>query len=506
MQASNQVALYIRVSSEAQVDGYSLEGQEAVLREDVKKRGKIVFRVYRDEGISGVREDRKGFNALLKDAKNGLFSEVLVWSISRISRKLAYFLKVTDELKTLGIALRSVSERIDINTPMGQFSLTMMAAVAEMQRESWMEASLLGMKKRAKMGRHNGGNMLGYQVVPDHDDPRGGSKLTIIQEEAAIVELIFTLYVQGLGYKAIVNRLNTEGKTTKMGRSFSINGISVILKNPIYAGWVKFHNSLHEGIHEPIISQELWAIVQERLNANTKAAAKIVDHEYLLAAVLRCPECNSTMVPSHAKNRRKNGTFRLNHYYICSAYLNKGRTVCRPNNIRADGVEEEVFIWLDDILNNPFWIKKIARTIKEKNLGESNNQKMKARLEDIVLRQKELLVKYENGRICKEDMVVEAQALKLEKEKLSASLVANDENKEQLKWSEKDIQVAFKQLHIILAKATADKKRKLIRAMVEKVLVNNNRQIAEIELRAPLPVRVGVDGAAMTIYKAIQQQ
>ena len=153
MPKEQQVALYVRVSTEDQVEGHSLAAQEALLRNDAKLRGKLVHKVYQDAGVSGVREDRKGLNELLRDAKKGCFGEVLVWTVSRVSRKLSYLLHIVEELKSLGIAFRSISEQFDITTPMGQFALTMMGAVAQMQRESWMESSHISMEKRAKSGR-----------------------------------------------------------------------------------------------------------------------------------------------------------------------------------------------------------------------------------------------------------------------------------------------------------------------------------------------------------------
>ena len=262
MQKEQQVALYIRVSSEAQVDGYSLEAQEAVLTNDAKQRSKLVYKVYQDAGISGVREDRRGLNELLRDARDGKFGEVLVWTVSRVSRKLSYLLKVVEELKTLGIAFRSLCEQFDITSPMGHFALTMMGAVAQMQRESWMESSRISMEKRVKSGRWSGGMMLGYRMVPDEGDARGGSKLEVVEDEAETVRRIFSMYAAGLGYKAIANRLNTEGLAGKTGKSFSINSVKGILANAVYVGKTRFGDEYFDGIHEPIISEEVWMTVQ----------------------------------------------------------------------------------------------------------------------------------------------------------------------------------------------------------------------------------------------------
>src|SRR5699024_5085972 len=131
----------------------------------------------------------------------------------------------------------------------------------------------LGMKQRALEGLWNGGVVFGY----DQNDKK---MLVINQKEAAVVRLIYNLYSDGKGLKAIANHLNKAGHRTKRNRYFSINGIAQILDNPVYIGqirWLQFENwdtqrrrgknpnpIRVEGKHEAIISDELWSIVQAR--------------------------------------------------------------------------------------------------------------------------------------------------------------------------------------------------------------------------------------------------
>ena len=509
MQAGHRVALYVRVSSEAQVDGYSLDAQEAVLKEDVKKRGKQVYKVYRDEGISGIREDRKALNQMLKDARNGCFGEVLVWTVSRVSRKLSYFLKVIEELRNLGIAFRSLTERFEADTPLGQFSLTMMAAVAQMQRESWMESSRISMEKRVKSGRHNGVRLLGYQSVPDEDDPRGGTKLTIVPEEAETVREIFSLYAAGLGYKAIVNRLNSEGKTSKNGKPFSISAIQLILNNPFYIGKVRFADLREDGIHEAIVSQEVWDAVQARLTVRSKPVEKKIDHEYLLSGILRCPVCGSGMVPGHTKSPRKDGSFRVNHYYHCGAYLNKGKSACQTNSVRAIEADEKLLTWLAEFLSNPFWQKKVWEVVKQRQDTHTSpaiekHQQAETSLAEIVKQQKHLLQQYEDELIDKDLFLEKMQLMKTARAEWQAVLDACDElPSSELEWTMEDIKRAFQTFRQMLSRTAANGKRELIRALIARVTVNEKREVAEMELKLPLPPVEGQD--ATTVLLPLQQ-
>ncbi|MCE5286069.1 MAG: recombinase family protein [Pelosinus sp.] len=493
MQKERYVAIYIRVSTAEQVDGHSLKGQEAETRADVQARGKFVYKVYQDAGVSGAAEDRKGLNALLHDAKEGYFGEVLVWTVSRISRKLSFLLKVVEVLKAEGIAFRSISEQFDVTTPIGQFALTMMGAVAQMQRESWMESSHIGMQKRAKSGRWGGGMMLGYQMVPEEEDPRGGGKLVIVEAEAEIVKRIFAMYAEGMGYKTIASRLNEEGKVGKTGASFTVSTIHDILINAVYVGKVRFGDEYYAGIHPPLVSSELWEIVQQTINRRSKPVKKKIDHEYLLSGVLKCPVCHSGMIPMHTKGKRSDGTYRYNYYYVCSAYLNKGSAVCKSNLVVAEESEHKVLIWLMQFFTSPFWLEKVTYAI-QKRMEAINKpilyecKQVEQHLVRIERCQSELLRRYENDLISKDSFLAEAQRLKNEKAGWQGQLTTNKPvTTTMASWSKEDIQGAFRSFQRVLMQASADKKRHLIRNLFSRIVVNDKRQVAEVELN-PMPV------------------
>ena len=509
MQKEHQVALYIRVSTEDQIEGHSLAGQETMLRNDAKLRGKLVYRVYQDAGVSGVQEDRKGLNELLRDAKKGHFGEVLVWTVSRISRKLSYLLQVVEDLKSLDIAFRSISEQFDITNPMGQFALTMMGAVAQMQRESWMESSHIGMEKRAQSGRWGGGRMLGYQMVPDAEDPRGGGKLVIVPEEAETVKDIFTMYADGLGYKAIVNRLNVAGKVGKNGRAFSSSTVRAILVNAAYVGKTRFGNEYHDGIHEPIISEEVWNFVQERISSRSTPVRKLVNREFLLSGLLRCPVCGSGMIPKHTRNRRSDGSYRYHYYYACGAYLNGGASVCKANSVLADNAEEMVITWLNEFLTSPFWRHRVAEAIQQRyeTIAKPKlNERKQAEqyLTNIAKSQSEILRSYEDDVLDRESFMAEMQRLKAEKEDWQAKLMESEPvTTSSTCWSSEDVRGAFRSFRQVLVQAKADQKRQLIRNLIARIKVNAKRQVSEFELN--LMPTLAADGTAepMSLQVAI---
>lgn len=174
----------------------------------------------------------------------------------------------------------------------------------------------------------------------------------IDEKEAETVRYIYDLYASGKGYKAIVNQINKEGYKTKRGNMFSVAQLKTILTNPVYIGKVRFNvrqnwnekrrNNINpdpiisNGIHEAIISDDLWERVQSIMKQKTGKPSRIYDGEYPLTGILRCPECGAGMVISSTTNTLKDGTKKRIVYYTCGSWKNKGTAVCHSNSIRVE--------------------------------------------------------------------------------------------------------------------------------------------------------------------------
>ncbi len=463
MDGNNAVAIYVRVSTEQQVDGFSLEAQEEVLRQDVKRRGKWVYQVYKDAGVSGAKAEREGLGQLMADARQGRFGEVLVWKVSRVSRRLHLLLKLIEELDMIGIAFRSHSERFDAASGIGKFSLTMLGAVAQMQRESWMESSRIGSEKRFRSGRWNGGRVFGYRSVPDPDDPRGGTMLTVVPGEAEVVRRIFELYDEGLGYKRIVRRLNDEGCQTLKGDLFSVWNIKSILENPVYIGLVRFAGERTIGIHQPIINRELWNKVQER-KGEGRRASRMVEREYLLSGLLRCPECGGPMVPIHKNKVRGDGSRKVYHYYQCAANLNKGKAACHANLVMADRIETAVLDKIMMILSDPYWTRQVVETILQTQTGtaERVDPDREAKITEVTRRKRDLLLLFENEKISLNDFKARMMGLKEKETALGSVATPKPAPKPEHRLIESQIRKALQSMRKVFNAATTRQKRSLI--------------------------------------------
>jgi site-specific DNA recombinase len=257
-EASKKAVGYVRVSTEEQRDsGLSLGAQREAIEAFAKSQGYELVAIVEDAAISGATKpvERPGFSRILALAQQEAFGILLVWKFDRLARHLRYAVATTQTLsEDYGVTLRSVTEPIETESPMGQTIFTIFAGMAMMEREAITERTLMGRKAKAKQGGFAGGKApYGYRR-----DKEGG--LEVVPEEAAIVRRIFALQKEGLGTKAIAARLNTEGVPTRGGRPWIFSTIHGIVHNAKYEGKVEYYFQATEeypfvelGHHEAIL-------------------------------------------------------------------------------------------------------------------------------------------------------------------------------------------------------------------------------------------------------------
>lgn len=152
--------LYTRVSTEIQVDGYSLEAQKERLRKEAEHRGMKVVGEYSDEGKSGKNiKGRPEFQKMLGDIKDGKdkVDYVLVFKLSRFGRNAADTLNSLQYMEDFGVNLLCVEDGIDSAGAAGKLMISVLAAVAEIERENIKEQTMAGRRQKARDGRWNGG-------------------------------------------------------------------------------------------------------------------------------------------------------------------------------------------------------------------------------------------------------------------------------------------------------------------------------------------------------------
>ena len=144
-----KAALYLRVSTSEQ----TTLNQELELKKYCELQGFEVYKIYKDEGVSGAKTSRPQLDEMLYDMRQKLFDCLVVWKFDRLGRSTAHLLQVLEELKNKDVRLIATSQNIDTSTPMGKFFFTILSGFAEMEREMIRERIKLGLKRRRKEGK-----------------------------------------------------------------------------------------------------------------------------------------------------------------------------------------------------------------------------------------------------------------------------------------------------------------------------------------------------------------
>ncbi|PTL16784.1 recombinase RecB [Staphylococcus gallinarum] len=369
---------YIRVSTERQVEGYSIEGQITQIEQYCQFNGYELVDIYADRGISGKSMNRPELQRMLNDAKNGKLDCVMVYKTNRLARNTSDLLTIVEELHRQNVEFFSLSERMEVKNSTGKLMLQILASFSEFERNTILENIYNGQHQRALEGYYQGNLPLGYNNIPDNK-----KELMINQHEANIVKYIFESYAKGHGYRKIANALNHKGYVTKKGNPFSISAVTYILSNPFYIGKIQFAKYkdwndkrrkglndkpvIAEGKHTPIISQDLWDKVQARKKQVSKKPQVHGKGTNILTGLISCPQCSAPMAASNTTNTLKDGTKKRIRYYSCSNFRNKGSKVCSANSVRADVIEKYVMDQILEIVKSDKVLKQVVERVNQEN-------------------------------------------------------------------------------------------------------------------------------------------
>ena len=293
MKKKTKVYIYTRVSTAMQVDGYSLDAQKSKMKAFADYNEYEIVGEYEDAGKSGKSiEGRLQFNQMMDDIKSGKdsVSYVLVFKLSRFGRNAADVLSTLQIMQDFGVNLICVEDGIDSSKDAGKLMISVLSAVAEIERENIRVQTMEGRIQKAREGKWNGGFApYGYKLVDGN--------LEINEEEAEAIRIIFDLYANtDIGANGISKYLEDHGILKIIRQNgktplFNAHLIRIILKNPVYCGKIAYgrrktekvhgtRNDYHlveqdnfllvDGLHEAIVSDEIWQKVQIKRLAQAK--------------------------------------------------------------------------------------------------------------------------------------------------------------------------------------------------------------------------------------------
>lgn len=356
------------------------------------------IKIYSDEGFTGYNTNRPQLQKLMTDIKKNKIQCVIVYRLDRISRNVADFCNLKNELLQYDVKFISVTENFDTSTPMGVAMLMISSVFAQLERDTIAERIRDNMYELAKTGRWLGGNTpLGYksqkiETIDIDGKKRSLYKLDVIPEEAETIKLLWTKMLELKGLSKLETYLLNNGIKTRNGNNFSRFSLVTIFKNPVYViadekinnffeekGATIYHNSNEQnkkniydkklgliaynkrleitgkaksfkdinewiiavGKHNGLITSDqfisVWNLITNNQNKRLRAPQQ---NTSILSGIIKCKHCGSYMRPRLRNSIASNGE--RNFSYLCELKDKSRKKQCQCKNI--NGIETDKLV------------------------------------------------------------------------------------------------------------------------------------------------------------------
>lgn len=455
MQNKMMVVGYARVSTDNQLENYSIEEQTERLKSYCAAKDWILVQTYVDGGYSGGNTDRPALQQMLAEIHKGKIDAVVVYKLDRLSRSQKDTLTlIEDELLSHGTDFVSINENFDTSTPFGRAMIGILSVFAQLEKDQITERFTMGRIGRSKAGYfHGGGNApTGYDYVD--------SELVINEYEAQQVRKVFNMFLAGSSINAIHRGLE-KAYTTK----WSAAKVRNVLKNSVYIGKVKFMKEEHQGAHEPIIEETIFRAANALLSSSARNG-EITSYqktpfraEYLLSGLIYCSRCGAKYSANHG-------------YYKCYSRAKSTPKFivdpnCKNDNWEISILDNLIVGQIDLLSTSKDSLEELKHDSKKTNKIEVDRSRVNKRISEIDKQIGKLIELYQVSSIPMASISEKVEALSHEKSSLSQQL----ENSNVIPQSDlfedalSDYVDGFKESKI-------EQQRLMISRLIEKILID----------------------------------
>ena len=289
--------LYIRVSSDDQVKNNSLAMQELKTKHWCEQNSATVLKLFKDEGESARTADRPEFQKMLEFCKKHRkeIDYVVVTDLSRFARNVLDQAQTIAQLAELKIRLISTDENLD-SSASGKLMQNVLGSFHQFFSDSLSEKTKGRMQAGLKAGRWMWKNPLGYLLV--------NKQLVLDPDRSSLIRKGFEMVASGQysTTDTVLRQLNALGLTTLKGAPVPKQTFQRILNNEIYAGWLISGDLRVKGQHQPIVTDELFALVQSRVN-HKSVHHDPVNENFPLRGLARCWKCTKLLTAGLVRGR-----------------------------------------------------------------------------------------------------------------------------------------------------------------------------------------------------------
>lgn len=382
---NNTAVLWIRVSSEGQSHGYSLDSQEDLLKKAAEKFD--VARTFIVTESAKTSERRKKFKEMVEFVQANKVGTIFAWTHSRLGRHYKDFYIIQSLIDDDGVSVVLVKDNKTINKHSpgtDRFVFQMMGALAELDNRERGDEVRTKIAEAARQGRVPHLVPIGYFNAADPKDPSGKRRTVVTDKDRApLVAFAFEAFAKG-GHSltTLAAELNARGLTTKPSPKrppgpITAGGLHKILTNRFYCGEFPSGGTVHPGTFEKLATKELWDRVQARLNENRTFSHPETKKFFAFRPFLKCGYCHCSITADDPPGRHGKGKY---VYYFCtngktrvdSAWYKKkfGTDRCPQKYWKEEEInnliEAEIGkLYLDDLV-----VEKVRERLKKTNTQE----------------------------------------------------------------------------------------------------------------------------------------
>ncbi|PWE34088.1 recombinase family protein [Maritimibacter sp. 55A14] len=311
---------YIRVSTQKQGEGVSLEAQKDAITVFASQNNLTVTQWF-EEKETAAKQGRPVFIQMLRQLKRGKAVGLIMHKIDRSARNPRDWADISD-LSDAGIDIHFATENLDFRSRGGRLTADIQAVIAADYIRNLREECIKGMTGRLKQG------IFPWGAPPGYLNQGGGKPKIPCPKTAPLIRLTFELYATGqYSYESLLDEMHRRCLRNTRGGRLTLCGLGNILQNPFYIGlmYIKSSGKTYEGIHEPIVPVATWNRVQTI--RNERSGPKSTRHNHLFQGIFRCGLCDNPMVPERQKDHV---------YYRCK------RQNCPTKTIREEVLDEAI--------------------------------------------------------------------------------------------------------------------------------------------------------------------
>lgn len=453
----SRVACYVRVSTENQLENYSIGEQTERLKAYCKAKGWTIYKFYPDPGYSGGNTDRPALQQMLKDIHAKRIDMVAVYKLDRLSRSQKDTLTlIEDEFIANNVEFVSMSEDFDTSTPFGRAMIGILSVFAQLEKDQITERFTMGRIGRSKAGYYHGGPTppTGYNYVD--------GKLVVNEYKAKQVQDVYGLFLRGYS----INHIQKYMHEKYNGWNSSALVLNV-LRNTVYIGKVKFKGVEYKGLQKPIIEVSTFQQAQELLNSpkrqNFKTSAQKTPFRagYLLSSLVYCKRCGARYSANHG-------------YYKCYSRSKSDKKYIADPNCKNDNYKIED---LDNIVISEIKRLKYDRNYFDDVTGkvhqhqDQSQKALHAQINDLDKQISRMIDLYQLGTIPIDQISERISDLQKKKDAICSQL-KSEAKSESLTSRKREFVYTLSKLEQTFGSGCLEEKRLLVSTLIESIWID----------------------------------